>query len=83
MEMTTAEAVADYLHNETIRREDLAFISSDSRSDGRFFDPVASVLANAHKFVSDMDEVSMINCTDLFQPEVAEKINKTWLSRNA
>lgn len=77
LEMTTAETVAGYLHNELTRREDLAFISGGSGSDDKLFDPTGSVVENAHKFVSEMDEVSIINCTDLFPPEVSAKIERS------
>jgi hypothetical protein len=68
-----SETVAGYRHRETTRREDLAFISSGRQTGDKFFDPTASALLNAHKFVSEMDAISIVNCTDLFQPEIAEK----------
>ncbi|MEK6321223.1 MAG: hypothetical protein AABN33_06015 [Acidobacteriota bacterium] len=78
LETTTADLIASYLHNETTRREDLAFIGSGSSSDELLFDPMRSVVENAHKFVSEMDEISIINCTDLFPPDIAAKIDEVF-----
>ena len=78
--MTTADVIGGDLHNETTRRENLAFIGSGAGSDERFFDPRRSVLENAHKFVSEMDEISIINRTDLFPRNIATKIDEFFRS---
>jgi Domain of unknown function (DUF4145) len=78
LEITTADRVNDYLVDETSKRTDLAFISNGSGDDDPFFSPVRSITENAHRFVSDFDVVSIINCTDLFTHEAASRIDAHW-----
>jgi Domain of unknown function (DUF4145) len=78
LEITTANEVNDYLVDETSKRTDLAFISSGSGDDDPFFSPARSITDNAHRFVSDFDVVSIINCTDLFTHEAAKRIDAHW-----
>lgn len=78
LETTSAELVAGYLRNETVRREDLAFIMSDAEANEVMFDPTDPVAINAQKFLSEMDPISIINCTDLFTLEVAAEIDRSW-----
>jgi len=77
LEIATAELVAGYLQDETIRRTDLGFIT-DSGQDDLFFKPIASTTENARKFVSEFDEISIINCTDLFTHDAATAIYEYW-----
>ena len=76
LEITTTEGLNDYLLDETTKRTDLAFIAGGTGSDDRFFSPANSVIENVHRFVSDFDEISIINCTDLFTPEAARRIDE-------
>jgi hypothetical protein len=76
LEVHTQQLVGGHLRDETIKRTDLAFISGDG--DQRFFDPARSVRRNAASFVNDLDEVSIINCTDLFSDEGASMIVEHW-----
>jgi hypothetical protein len=78
LEITTADPVNDYLVDETSKRTDLAFISNGSGDDDPFFSSVRSITENAHRFVSDFDVVSIINCTDLFTHEAATRIDAHW-----
>lgn len=78
LEITTADSVNDYLVDETSKRTDLAFISNGSGEDNPLFTPVRSVTENAHRFVSDFDVLSIINCTDLFTHEAATRIDADW-----
>jgi Domain of unknown function (DUF4145) len=78
LEITTADRVNDYLVDETSKRTDLAFISDRCREDDPCFSPARSITENAHRFVSDFDAVSIINCTDLFAHEAATRIDAHW-----
>lgn len=78
LEITTADRVNDYLMDETSKRTDLAFISAGSEEDDALFSPARSITENAHRFVSDFDVVSIINCTDLFTHEAATRIDAHW-----
>ena len=75
LEMTTADVVGGYLHNETTCREDLAFISD---GDANLFDPANSITENARRFAFEMAAISIINCTDLFPTDIAQRIDKEW-----
>jgi len=77
LETTTADKIND-LVDETSKRTDLAFISSGSGDDGPFFSPARSITENGHRFVSEFDVVSIINCTDLFTHEAATRIDANW-----
>lgn len=74
LEITTEHVVAGYLHDETIRRQDLGFITDGDDPEDRYFNPDRSIIENAKKFVSEFDEYSIINCTNLFTKEAAEMI---------
>jgi hypothetical protein len=78
LEITTADKVNDYVVDETSKRTALAFISQGSEADDPFFSPARSITENAHRFVSDFDVVSIINCTDLFTHEAATRIDAYW-----
>lgn len=66
------------LKDEIIERVDLSFITSDN---GDMFPSSYSPLENARLFVHQLDEYSMINCTDLFTLEACEKINNSYKNR--
>ncbi|MCA6218818.1 HNH endonuclease [Ideonella sp. B7] len=76
LEITTANRVNDYLVDETSKRTDLAFISG--HPERLLFDPGRSITENVHCFISDFDEVSIINCTDLFTHTAAKRIDDHW-----
>lgn len=78
LEITTPDRVNDYLVDETSKRTDLAFISNGSGDDDPTFSPARTITENAHRFVSDFDVVSIINCTDLFTHEAATRIDAHW-----
>jgi Domain of unknown function (DUF4145) len=78
LEITKEEVIAGYLHNETIKREDLGFITNGADLNDLYFNPNRSVVENAHRFVSEFDEISIINCTDLFTEEAATMIYNYW-----
>lgn len=77
LEITTAEG-GGHLLDEISKRTDLAFIAGGDRVDDRFFSPRRPISENAHRFVSEFDEISIINCTDLFTQEAAISIDKCW-----
>jgi hypothetical protein len=69
LEVHTAETVGGYLRNEAMTRKDLGFVSADVGDDRPFFDPAESVEENARRFITEFDEISIVNCTDLFTPD--------------
>lgn len=69
LEVHTADLDGGYLQNEAIKRDDLAFITDEGGADSLFFDPSRAISANAQRFVAEFDELSIINCTDLFTEE--------------
>jgi hypothetical protein len=73
METTEEELIAGYLKDQTIRRQDLAFIV-DGEEEGVMFDPNNSVEINAKKFVDDMDPWSLLHCCVEILTEDAVKI---------
>jgi hypothetical protein len=75
LETTTMQSQGD-LYNETSRREDLGFIANEP--DDLFFDPARPIYENAERFVSEFDEISIINCTDLFTEAAATMIYDYW-----
>jgi len=79
LEIVSTEVVGGYLHNETITRTDLGFISDDVDSEMTlFFNPENSLLQSSNKFVNEFDEISIINCTDLFSEESSTEIYDAW-----
>jgi Domain of unknown function (DUF4145) len=78
LEVTTADNVRASLVDETSKRTDLAFIAGGRGADDRFFSPMRPISENAYRFVSDFDEISIINCTSLFTEEAAVKIDAFW-----
>ena len=77
LEITTADPANDYLVDETSKRTDLAFISGGS-GDERVLQPRKIDHREPHRFVSDFDVVSIINCTELFTHEAATRIDAHW-----
>ena len=77
LEITTREGERDDLMDENNKRTDLTFISGSEGSE-RYFSTSRSLTENAHRFVSDFDAVSIINCTDLFTDEAATRIDVHW-----
>jgi hypothetical protein len=59
------------LRDEVVERTDLAFISDGNRE---MFLVSRTPEDNARLFVHELDEYSMINCTDLFTHEACEQI---------
>lgn len=78
LEITTADHCNNYLVDEISKRTDLAFISGGCATDGRLFSPLNSIDENARRFVTDFDVVSIINCTDLFTSDAANRIDDHW-----
>ncbi|KIF46827.1 GIY-YIG nuclease family protein [Vibrio owensii] len=76
LEISTEKISRDgELVDQTIRREDLAFICNEDPDD-LFFKPEDDVRINAYKFVEEYDPFSIIMTTDLFREEVCEEINE-------
>lgn len=75
LEITTADRINDDLVDETSQRTDLAFVSGDA---DLFFRPSNPIAENVRRFMSEFDEVSIINCTDLFTREAATRIDAHW-----
>lgn len=73
LEITTEEEIDGYLVNQTIQRNDLAFIAD---TDDAFFRPEDSVSVNANKLVNDYDLYSIIMTTDLFHDEAYKIISQ-------
>jgi hypothetical protein len=73
LETTEEELIAGYLKDQTIRRQDLAFIV-DGEEEGVMFDPNNLVEINAKKFVDDMDPWSLLHCCVEILTEDAVKI---------
>lgn len=59
------------LRDEVVERTDLSFISDD---DGEMFPSSRNPQDNARVFVHQLDEYSMIHCTDLFTHDACEGI---------
>ena len=74
LRMTTGELVAGYLQNEVCKQDDLGFIADDKSPDGLYFSPSVPIDENVCRFLQDFDEVSIINCTDLFTEEAATQV---------
>lgn len=75
LEVTTVTRFGVDLKDETMTRTDLAFITLGH---GLMFPPEDPVEQNVARFLSDMDEVSIINCTDLFPEEICRQIEHRW-----
>lgn len=75
LEITTTDRGSGDLVDETSKRTDLVFVSGGS---GAFFSPGSPITENVRRFISDFDEVSIINCTDLFTNEAAARIDEHW-----
>ncbi len=78
LEITRVENIAGYLQDEFISRTDLGFIANGTDKEDLFFDPSDSLAVNAEKFVNEFDEISIINCTDLFTEYAATEIYNYW-----
>ncbi|MFB2685316.1 GIY-YIG nuclease family protein [Shewanella mangrovisoli] len=79
LEITTEKTSQDgFMLDQTIKREDLAFITDASHEDGLFFKREDHVQVNARKFVNEFDPYSIIMTTDLFKEEYCYKIDKEY-----
>lgn len=78
LEITTLDDSRDDLVDEVSNRTDLAFIVGGLNEDRPIFSSESPFIENAHRFVSDFDVVSIINCTKLFTNEAAERIDAYW-----
>ena len=75
LEITTEKTShSGFMVDQTIKREDLAFICDDG--DGLFFKREDHVQINARKFVDEFDPYSIIMTTDLFKEECCHKIDE-------
>lgn len=76
LEVTTEKMSRDgFMVDQTIKREDLAFIS-DGGDDNLFFKREDHVQTNARKFVNEFDLYSIIMTTELFKEECCHKIDE-------
>lgn len=75
LEITEEEVVGGYLHDQTIRRSDLAFISSGDDGATPFFRRDDTVSENARKFVEDFDPYSIAHTVHLYTPEACDYIH--------
>lgn len=76
------EYASRFLVDQIIRRSDLAFITdSEPEEEVLYFDPRNKITENARVFVEEFDPYSIINCTDLFTDEAAQKVNEEFHSR--
>lgn len=80
LEIATTKVVGGYLRDETTKRTDLGFVSNGDTDgeDSLFFNPESNLLENIIKFVNEFDEISIINCTDLFTEESSTMIYEYW-----
>ena len=62
------------LVNQTIKREDLAFISNGDKLEKyeKYFNPTDTVQVNARKYIEEFDVQSIYMTSDLFKDELAE-----------
>lgn len=65
------------IHDEVIRRTDLGFISE--KYDDLYFDPEKNISDNAEKFIKEFDEISIINCTELFTEQAGTMLYENWV----
>jgi hypothetical protein len=77
LEIASLKIVGGNLHDEIIKRTDLGFVGGED-DDSLFFKPESPLSQNVGKFLNDFDEISIINCTDLFTPEASTKIYEYW-----
>jgi len=61
-------------NDEDVTRTDLSFIISDIEKEVRTFPAGKTASHNARKFIEQFDPYSIINCTDLFKPEIYSEI---------
>lgn len=72
------EMLTKFAYDETIKRTDLGFIIEDYDYDSLFFNPEKNIVDNSKKFVEDFNEISIINCTDLFTEESGTMLYENW-----
>lgn len=76
LEITTERVSEDgYMVDQTIRREDLAFIVDGDEDDDLFFRRIDAVQVNAQKFIDEYDPFSICMTTDLFNEESCKDID--------
>ena len=78
LETTECITVERGLEKQTVDRIDLGFITDGENEEKLFFDPKDSIEKNAIKFIDDFTPYSIINTTDLFTEEAANKICKKY-----
>lgn len=78
LETTTLNVVADYLRDEMTKRDDLGFITDGDHGEKLYFDPQRSISENVHRFIFEFDEISIVNCTDLFRADLPNEIYAAW-----
>jgi hypothetical protein len=75
------------LVDQIIKRSDLAFIAdapeNSENEDVILFNPHNKVTENARIFIEEFDACSIINCTDLFTDEAAQKVSDEYHSRGS
>ena len=78
LEIAKAKTIGGYLHDETIKRTDLGFITDGDNQEFLFFSPEKKLSENIARFTNEFDEISIINCTDLFTEESSTMIYDYW-----
>jgi hypothetical protein len=85
LEILEEKEYARRLVDQTIHRSDLAFIADPpddpEDEDIVLFNPRNKVTENARIFIEEFDPYSIINCTDLFTDEAAQKVNEEFQSK--
>jgi len=79
LEITQETEMRGNLIDQTIKRTDLGFISSNG---GHFFSPQDSISINANKFLNQFDPYSIINTTDLFNEKAYDEILDKYNQKN-
>lgn len=74
LEITKEEEVAGYLKDQTIKRSDLAFITSGGHGEN-WFRSTDAVTENARKFAEEFDPYSIIMTTDLFHEAACHEVD--------
>lgn len=78
LETTECVTVERGLEKHTVQRIDMGFITDGENEEKLFLDPKDPIETNAIKFIDDFTPYSIINTTDLFTEEAANKISKKY-----
>lgn len=78
LESIEIEELEDGLEKKTVKRIDLSFITDGDKEEKLYFNPNDPIEINVKKFVDDFGPYSIINTTEIFTDEAAEKISKRY-----